>query len=113
VAFSPDGKTLASAGNGVPIRLWQVSSGRKLAQLMDPGDYVHSLAFSSDGQILASGSGSVRLWSLPTGKEIHPLAGHFEGHADPLDHIASSPDGQLLASASSDGTIRLWHASTG
>ena len=78
---------------------------------------VYSVAFSPDGETLASGSGdlandannTVRLWDVSTGTEIQVLT----GHTDAVRSVAFSPDGQTLASGSMDGTIRLWDVSTG
>jgi WD40 repeat protein len=68
--------------------------------------WVSSLAFSPDGQQLASGSesGTVRLWDVRTGEQVWSL----EGYASGVKSVAFSPDGQLLALGSSDGTVILW-----
>ncbi|MDE0638012.1 MAG: WD40 repeat domain-containing protein, partial [Candidatus Poribacteria bacterium] len=66
-----------------------------------------SVAFSPDGQTLASGSSdyTIRLWDVATGEHKQTL----QGHIDHVDSVAFSPDGQTLASGSSDGTVLLWH----
>jgi len=69
---------------------------------------VHSVAFSPDGQILASGSedGTVRLWLAADGTLLRTL----EGHTDSVLSVAFSPNGQTLASGLEDKTVRLWRA---
>ena len=69
-------------------------------------DYVTSVAFSPDGQTLASGSWdhTIKLWNLTTGQEVRTLT----GHTDIVRSVAFSPDGQTLASGSDDHTIKIW-----
>ncbi|CAN9481224.1 unnamed protein product [Alternaria alternata] len=73
--------------------------------------YVYAVAFSPDGQLVASASWdkTVRLWEAATGTHRSTL----EGHSDGVTAVAFSPDGQLVASASWDKTVRLWEAATG
>jgi WD40 repeat protein/tRNA A-37 threonylcarbamoyl transferase component Bud32 len=73
--------------------------------------WVDSVAFSPDGQILASGSDdkTIKLWNIPTGQ----LKTTLTGHSTPVNSVAFSPDGQTLASGSYDHTIKLWNIPTG
>lgn len=111
VEFSPDGRFLASGDgpsgqNEAPmVRLWEVQTGRLVTQMSGHTDSIGSLAFSPDGQVLASGSrdGSVRLWEVPSGRPIATLA--YPGMA--LESVAFSPQG-ILATAGGPGPILLW-----
>ncbi|WP_017719520.1 WD40 domain-containing protein [Kamptonema formosum] len=110
VAFSPNGKILASGSRDNTVRLWDVATGRQLQQLSGHKDSVYSVAFSPDGKILASRSGkTVQLWDAATGRELRQLS----GHENSVESVAFSPDGKILASGSSDKTVRLWDVATG
>ena len=111
VAFSPDGKLLASASLDCTARLWDTATGAALQTLEGHTAYVSSVAFSPDGKLLASASGdcTVRLWDAATEAALQTI----EGHTAYVSSVAFSPDGKLLASASGDHTVRLWDAATG
>jgi len=108
VAFSPDGKTLASASLDKTIKLWEVAAGKEQATLHGHSDWVVSVAFSPDGRTLASASDdhTVKLWDTVTGKERATLRAAVMS-------VAFSPDGKTLASAGRDRTITLWEVATG
>ena len=111
VAFSPDGKMLASASWDSTVRLWDPATGAALQTLKGHTDSVSSVAFSPDGKMLASASWdrTVRLWDPATGAALQTL----KGHTSNVSSAAFSPDGKMLASASWDSTVRLWDPATG
>jgi WD40 repeat protein len=103
VALSPDGKTVATAGDGV--RLWGAATGKPAGRVEAKG-HVAAVAFAPDGKTLAYGGADrvVHLWDVAAGK----AAGELKGHKHPLCGLAFAPDGKTLASGDAQSTVRLW-----
>ncbi|CAM3789303.1 TIR domain-containing protein [Smaragdicoccus niigatensis] len=122
VAFSRDGKTLASGSGNGTVRLWSVSDPANVVPIGRPltvdSGVVESVVFSPDGKTLAAASGddSVRLWDttdrvnpVPLGRPlVGPSPGVTGAHVPGVTSVAFSPDGKILAAGNYDGTIQLW-----
>ena len=111
VAFSPDGKTLASGSADETIKLWRVRDGRLLKTLTGHSDEVESVAFSPNGQILASDSrdNTIRLWQVRDGQLLRTL----HGPTNWVSNVVFSPDGQILVSGIYKEGIQFWRVSNG
>jgi serine/threonine-protein kinase len=111
VAFSPDGKLLASAGSSGDrtVRLWDMSTGQEVALFEGHGGGVSSLAWSPDGtQVVSSGDNTARVWNVATGETVRVIQGGYY----PIGRVAWSADGKLIAGTSYDGIV-VWDAATG
>jgi RNA polymerase sigma factor (sigma-70 family) len=106
VAFSPDGKMVASSGADELVHLWSVEKGEEILSLKGHKQGHRAVVFSPDNKLVAAGGpdGKVRLWDVPSGA----LRETLEGHRAEIYSLAFSCDGKTLASASQDGTVRLW-----
>ncbi len=111
LAFSPDGKTLATAaGFGESdIRLWDVAAGQEIGRLEGHKSWVGSLVFWPDGKKLASSSAdqTIRTWDVTTRQCLDVLRGHLLE----VWRLALLPDNKTLISGSKDGTVCLWDTS--
>jgi WD40 repeat protein len=110
VAFSADGKMIASASGDDFVQLWDAQKGKLIHSFRRIRPGARCVAFSPDCQTVAAGwkDGKVRLWDVQSGERKETLKGHAIAISDEIYSLAFSPDGKTLASASQDATVRLW-----
>lgn len=110
VAFSPDGRLVATGSADHTAKLWDAMTGRELQMLQGHEAEVYAVAFSPDSRILATGSadGTVKLWDAATGQKMRAL--RSEGG---MFSLAFSPNGRMLVTGNVDNAIRLWDMATG
>jgi WD40 repeat protein len=110
IAFSPDGRYIASGSMDMTIRVWDAETGDVVSRPFERHTAgVTSVAFSPDGKQIASGSRdrTIQIWDAETGDIV---SGPLEGHTDAVTSVVYSPDGKHIASGSYDSTIRIWDA---
>ena len=116
VIFSPDGRLLASESEDDTIELWDVLTGKSIANFPARG-FVWAVAFSPDGRLLALGSedGMIELWDVSSGKHVAMISAHDPGeYGGGISRLSFSLDGKLLASGGvSDYLAKLWDVSSG
>ena len=110
LAFSLDGKFLASTSMDYTVKLWDIQTGKCLKTLQGHQDWIWTVAFSPNGQTIASGGddNTIRLWNIDT-EDCRVL----ESDSGWVWGVAFNPEGNIIASAGYDSTIRLWSANTG
>jgi WD40 repeat protein len=110
VAYSPDGKTLATGGFDSPLCLWQATTGKEIFRLQGPVGTIGQVSFSPDGTILtcAGQDKIIHLWEPAARKKI----GALRGHTAWIRSLAFSSDGRILATGDQDHEIRIWDVAT-
>lgn len=111
LAFSPDGKLLASASGDSTVRIWNIPEGNLNKVIQGHTSHVFSVDFRSDSQriVTAGGDRTARVWQVNSGAEVAV----FKGHTEEVLGAAFSPDGSRVASVGDDGTVRIWQAASG
>jgi WD40 repeat protein len=117
VAYSPDGRWIASASKDRTAKVWDAGTGKEILTLAGHGDEVRCVAFSPDGKLIVTGSQdkNIKIWDIATGQELVT----FKGHTSTVTTVTYSPNGKWIASASGDpslkraGEVKVWDATTG
>jgi WD40 repeat protein len=111
VAYSPDGRWLATGHSDGVISIWDTATGTEIWNCFGNAGRVYSVAFSPDSKILASGCDdmTVRLWDVSNGVCLRTILGHTSA----IGSVAFSPSGEILASGGEDMGIRIWDISNG
>jgi WD40 repeat protein len=107
VAFSPDGKRLASASQDRTVKIWDVATGKRLYTLSDSSDGLTSVAFSPTGDQLAAAGYDKTIYVWRLGDEDGRLSQSLIADQDSMLALVWSPDGKMIVTASSDGSIRF------
>lgn len=111
--WSPDSQNLAvGLDNNLGAQIWSIARGKMLLSYRPPTQ-LRTLAWSPDGQRIASGdvSGTIQVWNARTGAHVTTYKGHTRGTG--ISGVRWLPDGQRVVSASRDGTVQIWNATTG
>jgi WD40 repeat protein len=110
IAFSPDGKRVASADDSGLVYVWDSATGLRVSECLGHSSKVLSLAFRPDGSrlVTTSADSTVRQWDPATGKPVEPP---YDRHSGEVIAAAYSPDGNRIVSGGTDRTVRLWAAS--
>jgi RNA polymerase sigma factor (sigma-70 family) len=111
LAFSPDGRLLASADSSSGVYIFEAALDKQVRRLKGDEQMVSTAAFSPNGILLATAGydATIRLWEVNTGMEL----GQLRGHEGKINSVAFSPGGKMVASGGQDGTVRLWEVFTG
>ncbi|MEO1259687.1 MAG: PQQ-binding-like beta-propeller repeat protein [Bacteroidota bacterium] len=111
VAFSPDGRTVATTSKDLTIRIWDTATGEQKLVIPNLASLYFAISFSPNGKNIAAANenGTIKLWDVTTGHQIQTL----QGNIHKVFGSAFSPDGKTLAAACVDGPVRIWNLLTG
>jgi len=115
VAFGPEGRLLASVGDGGTVKVSDIVTGQERLTLKPPGAKVNRVRFSPDGKRIGTAgdaAAGVRTWDAKTGEELVSFATSAKS-SGPAECLCFSPDGQRLATAGWSGNLHVWNAATG
>jgi RNA polymerase sigma factor (sigma-70 family) len=115
IAYSSDGKLIASGSEDASVRIWDAGTGRQMMQFGDQHSFVEAVALTADGKRVAAGTsaGELALWDIATGKAVQRFKGPgFKAHEFLLRSVAFLPGDKFLVSGG-DGEVRLWDVATG
>jgi WD40 repeat protein len=112
VSWSPEGQALAAGANNRIIYIWDAEASQLLRTLETPLSSILSVSWSPDGRsLVAGGDLGIISWDFKP-DDRHHLLGDLGGRGSPAYSVSCSPDGSILASTSSDSTVRIWNRST-
>jgi WD40 repeat protein len=112
VAFSPDGKHLASGSQDRSVKIWDIASGQRLYTLSDATDGLTSIAYSPSGKQIAAAGYDKTIYVWEVGDSDGRLLRSLIADEDSILALAWTPDGKMLITSSSDGSIRFRDAAT-
>lgn len=111
IAFSPDGKKIASCSGDKTIKIWETDSGKKVFTLKGHEGQISCIAFSPDGKKMVSGSHdeTIKIWETDSGKNMAT----FASHKSRVYSVSFSPDSKKIISGGDDKSIKIWDADSG
>ncbi|HVB25296.1 MAG TPA: serine/threonine-protein kinase [Ktedonobacteraceae bacterium] len=116
LVWSPGGHAIASSSEDETVQVWDAQSGQTLVNKRGDSLQAQAIAWSPDGTYIAATSGllsdSVQIWDAATGQDSS-IHARYSGHSETIQALAWSPDSTYIASAGDDGTVQVWHVTTG